>query len=97
MNLLRYVVRRVFFAALVLLSVVTITFVLSHNLGGNPIVAWLGKAAALNPSLATLYAAKYHLSDPLWIQYYYYLVGLAQGDFGISPSRGFTPVSTVIG
>jgi peptide/nickel transport system permease protein len=96
-NLLRYVVRRVFFAALVLLSVITITFVLAHSLGGNPIVAWLGKSASLNPGLAKFYAAKYHLSDPLWVQYYYYLVGTAQGDFGISPSRAFTPVLTVIG
>ena len=97
MNLLWYVTRRVVFAALVLLSVVTITFVLAHNLGGNPIIAWLGKAAALNPSLARIYAAKYHLTDPIWVQYYYYLTGIIQGDFGISPSRASTPVLTVIG
>jgi peptide/nickel transport system permease protein len=96
-NLLRYVVRRAFFAVLVLLSVITITFVLAHNLGGNPIIAWLGKAAAINPGLAKIYAAKYHLTDPVWVQYYYYLVGIAQGDFGISPSRAFSPVLTVIG
>ena len=97
MNFLRYVLRRAVFAALVLLSVITITFILAHNLGGNPIIAWLGKAAALNPSLAQLYAAKYHLTDPVWVQYYYYLIGISQGDFGISPSRASTPVLTVIG
>jgi peptide/nickel transport system permease protein len=96
-NLLRYVLRRLFFAVLVVLSVVTITFVLSHNLGSNTIVVWLGKAAALHPQLAQAYAAKYHLNDAVWVQYYYYIVGLLQGDFGFSPSRGFVPVLTVIG
>lgn len=97
MNLWRYVLRRIAFSVVVVLSVITITFVLSHSLGGNPIVAWLGKAASLHPQLAQLYAAKYHLNDPIWVQYYYYLAGLLQGNFGFSPSRGFTPVLVVIG
>lgn len=97
MNLLRYVLRRLFFAGLVVFSVITITFILSHNLGSNIIVAWLGKSAALHPQLAQAYAAKYHLNDPILVQYFYYLVGLSQGDFGFSPSRGFVPVLTVIG
>lgn len=97
MNLVRYVVRRAVFASLVLLSVITITFVLAHNLGGDPVVAFLGKGAALNPGLVAIYTAKYHLKDPIWVQYYYYLVGISRGDFGISPSRGFSPVLTIIG
>ena len=97
MNLISYVLRRLLFAIFVLLSVITITFVLSHSLGTNVIVAWLGKAASLHPQLAQLYAAKYHLNDPIWVQYYYYILGLLQGNFGFSPSRGFIPVLTVIG
>jgi len=96
-NLISYVLRRLLFAIFVLLSVITITFVLSHSLGTNVIVAWLGKAASLHPQLAQLYAAKYHLNDPIWVQYYYYILGLLQGNFGFSPSRGFIPVLTVIG
>jgi peptide/nickel transport system permease protein len=96
-NLPRYVLRRLFFSIFVLLSVVIITFVLSHRLGGNIIFAWLGKAAALHPDLARAYAAKYHLNDPIWIQFYYYMLALSKGDFGYSPSRGFLPVLTVIG
>jgi peptide/nickel transport system permease protein len=95
-NLLSYVLRRLLFAIFVLLAVVTITFVLSHNLGGNVIVAWLGKTASLHPQLAQLYAEKYHLNDPVWVQYYYYILGLLQGNLGFSPSRGFIPVLTVI-
>lgn len=95
-NIGSYILRRVFFAIFVLLSVMTITFVLSHSLGGDPIYAWLGKAAGLHPELARAYASKYHLSDPVYVQYYYYLVNLVQGNLGYSPSRNFLPVSEVI-
>jgi peptide/nickel transport system permease protein len=96
MNIYRYVLRRVLFGFLVLLSVMTITFVLSHNLGGDPIYAWLGKAAGLHPEMAAAYSQKYHLRDPVYIQYYYYLQNLFQGNLGYSPSRNFLPVSEVI-
>jgi peptide/nickel transport system permease protein len=91
-----FIVRRLFLAIFVLIGVITITFILSHSLGGNPIVAWLGKSASLHPALAKAYAIKYHLTDPLYIQYYYYISGLLHGNLGFSPSRGFVPVTTVI-
>ena len=96
MNTGSFIARRLFLAIFVLLGVATITFILSHSLGGNPIFAWLGKAASAHPQLAQQYVAKYHLNDPVWVQYYYYLVGLLQGNLGYSPSRGFVPVATVI-
>jgi peptide/nickel transport system permease protein len=92
-----FILRRLGLAVFVLLGVATITFILSHNLGGSPLYAWLGKSATLHPQLAAAYAAKYHLNDPVWVQYYYYLAGLLQGNLGYSPSRGFVPVVTVIG
>jgi peptide/nickel transport system permease protein len=97
MNLAKYILRRAVFAVFVLLSVMTITFVLSHGLGGDPIYSWLGRAAGLHPELAAAYAAKYHLHDPVYVQYYYYLVNLSQGNLGYSPSRNFVPVAQVIG
>lgn len=96
MNIAKYVLRRAFFAVVVLLSVMTITFVLSHSVGGDPIYAWLGKAAGLHPELAKAYAEKYHLRDPIYVQYYYYLLNLLQGNLGFSPSRNFLPVTQVI-
>jgi peptide/nickel transport system permease protein len=91
----RYIARRLFLAIFVLLGVLVITFILSHSYG-NPIYAWLGKNAALHPNLVKLYEAKYHLNAPIYVQFYYYVAGLAQGNLGVSPSRGFEPVSTVI-
>jgi ABC-type dipeptide/oligopeptide/nickel transport system permease component len=95
-NLLEYIARRVFFSIFVLLAVLIITFTLSHSLGGDPIVAWLGKDAQLHPGIALVYEKKFHLNDPIYIQFYYYLVGLSQGQLGFSPSRGFIPVIQVL-
>lgn len=90
-----YIARRLGLAIFVLIGVLLITFIISHSFG-NPIYAWLGKSAALHPALVALYVAKYHLDAPIYVQFYYYIVGLAEGNFGVSPSRGFTPVVVVI-
>ncbi len=79
-----------------LLGVVTITFILAHSIPGNPVYAWLGRDASAHPALVQLYTEKYHLNDPLYIQYYYYLSGLVQGNLGYSPAKGFIPVTQVI-
>jgi ABC-type dipeptide/oligopeptide/nickel transport system permease component len=91
----RYIARRLLLAIFVLLGVLVITFTISHSFG-NPIYAWLGKSAALHPSLVAIYEAEYHLNAPVWVQFYFYVIGLAHGDLGVSPSRGFTPVSVVV-
>ena len=96
MNLFRFLLRRLAFAVFVLFCVLTLTFVLSHLIPGNVIQAWLGKEAEQFPTVAKLYAAKYHLNDPIYVQYVYYVTGMLQGNLGISPSRGFVPVTSVI-
>jgi len=96
LNLLRFVLRRLAFAVFVLFCVLTMTFVLSHLIPGNVVQAWLGKAAEQYPVLAKLYADKYHLNDPVYVQYFYYLAGMLQGNLGVSPSKGFIPVASVI-
>ncbi|HXW37601.1 MAG TPA: ABC transporter permease [Nitrososphaerales archaeon] len=96
MNLLRFALRRLLFAVFVLFGVLTITFVLSHLLGGNVLQAWFGKEYVLHPNLVALYQKTYHLNDPIWVQFVYYFVGILRGNLGFSPSRGFEPVSQVI-
>jgi peptide/nickel transport system permease protein len=77
------------------LGVVVITFLLSHAISINPITAWLGKSAALDPSLVAIYTKTYHLDDPLYVQFFYYIVGLVHLQLGYSPAR-HEPVSVVI-
>ncbi|MDA4113844.1 MAG: ABC transporter permease [Thaumarchaeota archaeon] len=96
MNLLEYIARRIFFSIFVLLAVLVITFTLSHFISSDPIVAWLGRNATLHPGLAAYYSNKFHFNDPLYVQFYYYLIGLSQGQLGYSPSRGFIPVIQVL-
>lgn len=83
-------------AIFVLLGVVTITFILAHSIPGNPVYAWLGRDAASHPALVQLYVERFHLNAPLYVQYYYYLSGLAQGNLGYSPAKDFIPVTQVI-
>jgi peptide/nickel transport system permease protein len=74
----------------------TITFILSHSIPGNPVQALLGKAASQHPALLAQMNAQYHFEDPIWVQYYYYIVNLLHGNLGYSTSRGFVPVASVI-
>jgi len=48
--------------------------------------AWAG----LRASQATLnaLAARYHLNDPIYVQYYYYMTNLLSGNWGTVPSSG---------
>lgn len=52
----------------------------------NPARAWAG----LKASQATVEAIsmRYHLNEPLYLQYYYYIRDLLSGDWGISPVSG---------
>jgi peptide/nickel transport system permease protein len=81
----RYILRRLGTSALVLLGAVTLTFFLSRLISANPISAWLGKGG--NPELIAIYTETYHLNEPLYVQYFYYIYGLIHLDFGYSPSR----------
>ncbi len=96
MEIIPYILRRIGLAFIVLFGIIIITFVLAHSVGGNPIVSLLGRQAALHPQLVKLLTQKYHLNDPIPVQFYYYIVNLLQGNMGYSTSRGFVPVTTVI-
>ena len=88
--------RRIGLSIFVLFGVLTITFILSHSIPGDPVIALLGKQVTEHPELVAQMNARFHFSDPLWLQYYYYIVNLLHGNLGYSTSRGFVPVSTVI-
>ena len=88
MGIISFLTRRLATGIFVLFGVTLITFILAHMVPGNPVIAWLGKQAAQHPELAQAYAVKYHLNDPLYLQYFYYLNGLIHLDLGYSPTRG---------
>jgi len=95
-RLLPFILRRLAFGIFVLIGVLTITFILAHAIPGNPIQALLGRQAAQHPDLVARLAASYHYNDPIYVQYYYYIVNLLHGNLGYSTSRGMVPVVSVI-
>jgi len=67
-------------------GVTFITFFISRVAVPNPARAWAGLKAS--PETVEAYAIRYHLKEPLYIQYFYYISDLLRGDWGISPVNG---------
>lgn len=70
-----------------MLFVTIVLFVLTR-LAGSPIAIYVGRFTS-EEQVAQLREI-YHLNDPLYVQYFYWLQGVIQGDWGWSPSAGTT-------
>lgn len=79
-GLLVYVLKRVGEAVVVLWVVASLTFLLLRLLPGGP----FDTEKALPPQVKANIEAKYHLNEPLHMQYYYFMSGLLRGDLGES-------------
>jgi oligopeptide transport system permease protein len=77
---LRYVVKRFFTAIPTLFLIVTISFFLMRVAPGGP----FNQERGLNPTVKANLERVYHLDEPLWKQYAYYLNDLLHGNFGPS-------------
>ncbi|WP_250445404.1 ABC transporter permease [Actinotalea sp. C106] len=75
------VTRRLAELVLVFLGVMFIIYVMVFTLPGDPIMA-LGGDRPLPENVVAELRSRYHLDEPVWKQYLYYLQGLAQGDLG---------------
>ena len=86
MGLLKFCVKRLAMLVPVLVGVTFLTFLISRVVVPNPARAWAG----LKASQATVeaIATRYHLKEPLHIQYFYYITDLLSGDWGTSPVTG---------
>lgn len=79
-NLLPFFVRRMGQSVVVLWVIVSLTFILMRFMPGGP----FDSEKALPPEIKANIEAKYHLNDPLPIQYKNYLFDLVKGDLGQS-------------
>ena len=75
-----YTFRRVLATIPTLLAVITVCYLLLHATPGGPFDDERKVSAAVLANLQ----AKYHLDQPLWKQYLYYLNNLLHGDLGAS-------------
>ncbi|MFI0421069.1 ABC transporter permease [Spongiactinospora sp. 9N601] len=89
-----YVLRRVLMAIPVLLGTTFVIYLAVYALPGDPIQALAGPNQVISPSVAQALRERFHLDQPLVVQYGLYLRGLLGGDLGTS----FTgrPVTEII-
>ena len=85
-----FLARRVGQAALILLGVAAITFVLLYCLPADPAVLIAGRSA--NPQIVAAIRHELGLDQPLILQFLHYLYGLLHGDFG----RSYTEKTEVL-
>lgn len=61
-----------------------VVFLIATQVPSDPILAQLGDMQAANEELVARYRERWGLDLPLWQQYWIFLKGLAQGEFGTS-------------
>jgi peptide/nickel transport system permease protein len=86
MGLSRYLIKRLLMVIPTLLGVTLITFTLTYLLPGNPAVVKAGPFAT--PEYLALMEKEMGLDQPVYVQYWRYLVGVTRGDLGQSSSTG---------
>ncbi len=78
--MLVFLLRRVLLGIPVLVAVATLTFIIMHSVPGGP----FDNEKILPPQIIANIEAKYHLDEPVEIQYLLYLKQIMQGDLGPS-------------
>ncbi len=79
--MLKFIVRRVFWTIPVMLVVIFLTFTMMRQIGGNP---FRHSERAVPEAVQRNLERKFHVDDPWWKQYAYYVKGVATFDLGPS-------------
>jgi oligopeptide transport system permease protein len=90
--MLKYILKRLVNAVIVLFIITTATWFLMQLLPGSPIQNF----EKLTPDQRAQVEEQYHLDDPLPVQYAVYMTGLLRGDLGNSFIYGGQPVTGII-
>lgn len=85
-GLAKFAARRAVLCVGVLFGVMVISFFLCRVVVPNPAHAWAGPHAS--PDMVEALTVRFHLRDPIYIQFYYYLSDFLHGDWGVSPLSG---------
>ena len=76
----KYILKRLLLSFLTMFILIVLTFAMMHAVPGGPFTSEKKVTAEVQAALN----AKYHLDDPVYVQFVSYLKDLAHGDFGIS-------------
>ncbi|NVM37671.1 MAG: ABC transporter permease, partial [Candidatus Lokiarchaeota archaeon] len=88
MSMLKYIIRRLIAMIPVIFGVMTLTFILSRMMPGDPVLAFLPQGKP-NPVLYQYYYHYLWLDRPVIVQYFRYLGDLFSGNWGYSQSINF--------
>lgn len=91
--MLAFIARRMLIAVPTLLMVSVFIFLMQKLLPGDPVLAMAGEERT--PEILNYLREKYHLNDPLHVQYFHWITGAVSGDLGIS-LRTNQPVLTLV-
>ncbi|NPV54455.1 MAG: ABC transporter permease [Firmicutes bacterium] len=91
-----YLLKRLVIMSLVLLGATVLVFFLARVIPGDPISTMLGSAQVANPEVVAEYRQRYGLDQPIYIQYFRWLLRLIQGDMGQSILDGRPVLSILI-
>jgi peptide/nickel transport system permease protein len=93
-DFLSLLARRIVGSVAVSIGTIAIIFFISHVLAPNPARLWAGPRARESTILAVV--ARYHLNEPIYTQFYYFMRDLLTGNFGIDPLTGQTILSEIL-
>lgn len=82
--MLRYLLSRLALTIVLALLSTLVIFLIGNLVPGDPVLAQLGDIAASDPVVVAEWRARYGLDLPIWHRYWIFLVGLLQGDLGLS-------------
>jgi peptide/nickel transport system permease protein len=82
--MLHFIARRLMLMIVAAVGVTLISFVISHAVPSDPVVANLGQQASQRPEIVAAYKARWGLDRPLHEQYLTFLGNLAHGELGTS-------------
>lgn len=77
----KYIMKRIGYMIMTLFIIATATFFLMKLLPGSPFSQLAGK---LSDEQREILISRYGLDEPLPVQYFHYITGMIQGDFGVS-------------
>ncbi len=87
-----YFLRRFIYSLFTIFLIATVTFFMMHSIPGGPFT----RERPVPPEIMRALNAKYHLDDPLIVQYFDYLKGLVTFDLGPSFSKIGVSVNKLI-
>jgi peptide/nickel transport system permease protein len=95
-NMRGYILRKLIYLVITFFVIVSFNFALFRIMPGDPAAVLVPKTG--DEVLKHLIREEFHLNDPLYVQYYYYIKDTLSLDFGISTGvRKFAPITDILG